>query len=162
MTMGNSWSYVPNDQYKPTNELIEKLVDIVSKGGNYLLNIGPSPEGDFDTTAYQRLKEIGQWIKTNGESIYGSRMNNSFGEGEKIRFTKSKDGKQQFVFLFDYPENGKVNFTKINVPEKSTISLLGATKKLKWEKTADGYEVELPAALRTSTDHVWVLKIVQP
>jgi len=162
MTMGNSWSYVPNDQYKPTNELIEKLVDIVSKGGNYLLNIGPSPEGEFDPIAYQRLKEIGQWINTNGEAIYGSRMNNSFGEGEKIRFTKSKDGKQQFVFLFDYPENGKVNFTKINVPEKSTISLLGNSKKLKWKKTEAGYEVELPVSLKPATDHVWVLKIVQP
>jgi len=161
MTMGNSWSYVPNDQYKPTNELIEKLVDIVSKGGNYLLNIGPSPEGEFDETAYQRLKEIGQWINVNGESIYGSRMNKSFSEGDKIRFTKSKDGKQQYVFLFDFPANEKIEFSKIDVPEKSTISLLGSAKKLKWKKTASGYTVELPAALKSATDHVWVLKIAQ-
>mgnify|MGYP000371154230 CR=1 FL=1 len=67
MTMANSWSYVPNDQYKSANELIEKLVDIVSKGGNYLLNIAPSPDGEFDVTAYERLKEIGNWIKINGE-----------------------------------------------------------------------------------------------
>jgi alpha-L-fucosidase len=47
MTMATSWSYVPNDQYKPANEIIEILVDIVSKGGNYLLNIGPGPDGDL-------------------------------------------------------------------------------------------------------------------
>jgi alpha-L-fucosidase len=58
MTMGNSWSYVPNDAYKPAITIIHNLVDIVAKGGNYLLNIGPSPEGDYDPAAYERLKEI--------------------------------------------------------------------------------------------------------
>ena len=56
MTMGNSWSYVPGDVYKPANEIIEKLVDIVSKGGNYLLNIGPGPDGELDPVAYQKAK----------------------------------------------------------------------------------------------------------
>lgn len=158
MTMGNSWSYVPGDQYKPANEIIEKLVDIVSKGGNYLLNIGPGPDGDYDPTAYARLKEIGAWIKTNGEGIYGSRMNKSFGEGETIRFTRSKDGKTHYVFLFDFPD-GKINISKIDLPANAKINLLGSSKNLKWKKTNNGYEIMVPADLKAVGEHVWTLKI---
>jgi alpha-L-fucosidase len=161
MTMANSWSYVPNDQYKSANELIEKLVDIVSKGGNYLLNIAPSPDGEFDPTAYERLKEIGSWIKTNGEGIYGSRMNKSFNEGETIRFTKSKDGKTQYVFLFDYPKDGIVDISKIDIPEKSKLTLLGSDKNLKWKRTAKGVQVLLPSSLRSASEHVWTIKVVK-
>ncbi len=161
MTMANSWSYVPNDQYKSANELIEKLVDIVSKGGNYLLNIAPSPDGEFDPTAYERLKEIGSWIKTNGEGIYGSRMNKSFNEGETIRFTKSKDGKTQYVFLFDYPKDGNVDISKIDIPEKSKLTLLGSDKNLKWKRTTTGVQVQLPASLQSVSQHVWTIKVSQ-
>ncbi len=162
MTMGNSWSYVPNDQYKPANELIEKLVDIVSKGGNYLLNIGPSPDGDFDAKAYERLEEIGKWINTNGEGIYGSRMNKTFNEGESIRFTKSKDGQTQYAFLFEFPVNGIQTISKIDIPDKATIRLLGTDKNLKWKRTANGVEVTIPTALQNVSNHVWTLKIAAP
>jgi alpha-L-fucosidase len=161
MTMANSWSYVPNDQYKSANELIEKLVDIVSKGGNYLLNIAPSPDGEFDPTAYERLKEIGNWIKTNGEGIYGSRMNKSFNEGETIRFTKSKDGKTQYVFLFDYPKDGIVDISKIDISEKSKLTLLGSDKNLKWKRTTNGVQIQLPASLQSASEHVWTIKVVK-
>lgn len=161
MTMGNSWSYVQNEQYKPANELIEKLVDIVSKGGNYLLNIAPSPDGEFDSTAYQRLKEIGSWIKINGEGIYGSRMNTSYNEGDNIRFTKSKDGKTQYVFLFDFPKQGYIDISKIEIPEKSKITLLGSTKNLKWKRTANGVQIQVPASMLSASEHVWTIKISQ-
>ena len=117
MTMANSWSYVPNDQYKPTNEIIEKLVDIVSKGGNYLLNIGPSPEGEFDPVAYERLKEIGVWMRLNGNAIYGTRMYKLFGEADNIRFTQSKDGRTLNIFLFNYPE-GNVHIKNVSFNAK--------------------------------------------
>ena len=158
MTMATSWSYVPNDKYKPANEIIEKLVDIVSKGGNYLLNIGPGPDGELDAVAYQRLKEIGSWMKTNGEAIYNSRMFTVFSEGEKIRFTQSKDGKTRYVFLFDFPEN-KITLSKIPFSKKDKVQLLGNNKQLSWNQTNEGVEINLPATLKTTTDHVWVLKI---
>ena len=63
ITMGNSWSYVPNDHYKTSNYLVQLLIKIVSRGGNLLLNIGPSPQGDFADTAYARLRDIGEWMK---------------------------------------------------------------------------------------------------
>ncbi len=161
MTMAGSWSYVPNDVYKPTNEIIEKLVDIVSKGGNYLLNIGPSPEGELDAVAYSRLKEIGTWMKTNGEAIYGTRKYETFGEGTNIRFTQSKDKKTQYVFLFEFPENGKILLSKLPISPKSSVKLLGANQTLRHVKTADGVEISLPAVLKSATEHVWVIKVTQ-
>ena len=73
MTMANSWSYVPGDQYKSTATLLKNLCLIVSRGGNFLLNIAPDPQGRFDSTAYQRLEEIGAWMQVNGEAIYNSK-----------------------------------------------------------------------------------------
>jgi alpha-L-fucosidase len=72
MTMANSWSYVPGDQYKSTATLLKNLCLIVSRGGNFLLNIAPDPQGRLDSTAYQRLEEIGAWMQVNGEAIYNS------------------------------------------------------------------------------------------
>lgn len=160
MTMGQSWSYVPGDVYKPTNEIVEKLVDIVSKGGNYLLNIGPSPEGELDPVAYQRLQEIGAWIKTNGEAIYNTRTCSVFGEGDKIRFTQTKDGRTQYVFLFDFPQD-KIMLNKISFSKTAKLQILGSTKKLKWKPAENGVEIVVPAALEKSTNHVWVIKIQQ-
>lgn len=160
MTMGNSWSFVPNDQYKPAGEIIKKLVDIVSKGGNYLLNIGPGPDGEWDTTAYQRLKEIGAWIKVNGEAIYSSRMFKVFGEGDNIRFTQSKDGRTQYVFFFDFPNN-KIILDKIPFAKNTTVQLLGSTKKLRWKQTPQGVEINIPAGMKALTNYVWVLKVQQ-
>ena len=62
MTMATSWSYVPNDVYKPARTLVHLLSKIVSRGGNFLLNVGPSPEGTLDDTAYARMAELGDWI----------------------------------------------------------------------------------------------------
>ncbi len=73
MTMAGSWSHVPGDHYKSTASLIQTLIKIVARGGNLLLNIGPDENGEWDDTAYLRLKEIGAWMKINGESIYDTK-----------------------------------------------------------------------------------------
>lgn len=160
MTMATSWSYVPNDKYKPTNELIEKLVDIVSKGGNYLLNIGPGPDGEFDPVAYERLADIGKWMRINSEAIYGARMFSVFQDGNNIRFTQSKDGKTRYIFFFDYPV-GKASLTKISIAKGSKVTLLGSGRSLKWKTVGNTVEVEFPTALRSSSDHVWVAKVTE-
>jgi alpha-L-fucosidase len=158
MTMATSWSYVPNDVYKPAKELIEKLVDIVSKGGNYLLNIGPGPDGEFDPAAYQRLKEIGAWMKVNSEAIYGTRMYKVFGEGDNIRFTQTKDGKTQYIFLFSFPD-GPLKLTKISFPRNAKLQLLGSKKKPSWKTTSEGVEIKIPSSEKSVTDYVWVIKV---
>ena len=158
MTMATSWSYVPNDVYKPTAELIKKLVDIVSKGGNYLLNIGPGPDGELDPVAYQRLHDIGKWMKINGEAIYNTRMFTVYGEGEDTRFTRSKDGKTRYIFLFNFPII-QVTLKKIPFMKDDKVQLLGTDRRINWKQTVDGVDITIPAALRSASQHVWVLKV---
>ena len=160
MTMGNSWSYVPNDQYKTADVIVKKLVDIVSKGGNYLLNIGPGPDGELDPVAYQRLAEIGNWIKINGEAIYGSRMFKVYGEGDSIRFTQSKDAHTQYIFLFSFPTND-ITLTKIHFEKNAQLKLLGSTKKISWKSTGAGIVITVPEKLKAVSPYVWVLKVEQ-
>ena len=158
MTMANSWSYVPNDVYKPAEELIEKLVDIVSKGGNYLLNIGPSPEGTWDLEAYDRLEKIGQWLMVNGEAIYATRSWKTFSQGDNIRFTRSKDGQYWYVFLFDYPEQPLLIEDRDGRKIRA-VTLLSSGRKLRFRERGEGLEVSLPERMKESGEHVWVLKI---
>jgi alpha-L-fucosidase len=158
MTMAGSWSYVPNDVYKPANELIEKLVDIVSKGGNFLLNIGPSPEGELDPVAYERLRAMGEWLTLNGEAIYGTRMYEVFGEGENVRYTRSKDGKTVYVFLFAYPEK-TIEMEKLPLQKGDRISLIGSRAAVSWKTQAGKTVISLPAGGQGSSNHVWVLKV---
>ena len=160
MTMGKSWSYVADENYKPAAEIIKKLVDIVSKGGNYLLNIGPGPDGEWHQEAYDRLKEIGVWTKENGEAIYATRMYTVFGEGENIRYTQSKDGKTQYVFLMEFPDKNLV-LKKMTLSKTSRLQMIGAKQKLKWKQTNQGVEIEIPDQLKSSSNYVWVIKVSQ-
>ncbi len=160
MTMATSWSYVPNDTYKPCEEIIKKLVDIISKGGNYLLNIGPGPDGELDPDAYARLKEIGAWIKVNGEAIYGSRMYKVYKEGDSIRYTQSKDGKTKYIFLLSFPGE-TVSLSEISFSKHTTLRMLGSNQKLKWASQANKVEIQLPASLKSVTNYVWVIKVTE-
>lgn len=73
MTINDTWGYAKNDEnWKPAEDLIRKLCDIAHKGGNFLLNVGPTAEGTFPEPIVERLKKIGEWMKVNGESIYGT------------------------------------------------------------------------------------------
>lgn len=158
MTMANSWSYVPNDAYKSSEELVEKLVDIVSKGGNMLLNIGPSPEGELDSVAYSRLKDIGDWMKINSEAIYKTRMYKVYSEGSDVRFTQSKDKKTIYVFLLKFP---KASFQLKNIDQSKaySIEMMGSKAKIQHKSTADGLTLSIPKSAEKDSKYVWVLKI---
>jgi alpha-L-fucosidase len=163
MPMARSWSYVPNDNYKSAGRLVHLLVDIVSKGGNFLLNIAPSPKGDFDETAYERLKEIGEWMKVNGEAIYNSRPIEPYKEG-KVGFTQLKDGTIYAIYLADENEAGipdKLRFEKFCPPSNSEIELLGTDTKISWKKVNNGCEMEIPIQVNNNLPgkYAWVFKI---
>ncbi len=96
MTMGDSWSYVPNDNYKSVKTLIHMLCDVVAKGGNLLLNVGPDADGNLPGEALERMEAIGKWLEKNGYAIYGTRPLYPYCEGN-VRYTQSKDGKHQYA-----------------------------------------------------------------
>jgi alpha-L-fucosidase len=86
MTMNDHWGFNKNDNnFKSSNQLVWNLVDIASKGGNYLLNIGPTAAGLFPDSSVLRLKEIGEWMRINGAAVYGAKTWDSFGEGASKR-----------------------------------------------------------------------------
>lgn len=103
MTMGDSWSYVPNDNYKSSTQLIHMLCDVVAKGGNLLLNVGPDADGRLPQEALTRMHEIGVWLDANGKAIYATRPLYPYSQGN-VRYTQSKDGKHRYaICLIDNP-----------------------------------------------------------
>ena len=105
MSMGDSWSYVDSDNYKPTHQLIHTLVDVVAKGGNFLLNVGPDANGEIPEPCLQRMEEIGAWLNENGEAIYGTRPLAPYVNG-RVRYTQSKDGHHRYIiYLLEEGEN---------------------------------------------------------
>jgi alpha-L-fucosidase len=110
MPISGSWGFKKSDtSFKSTETLIRNLVDIASKGGNYLLNVSPTGEGTLLPQATERLKAMGKWMKVNSESIYGS-SGSPFGKLDWGRCTKKEYAKGTTLYLhvFDWPEDGKL------------------------------------------------------
>ena len=163
MPMATSWSHVPNDRYKSPRALIHMLADVVSKGGNLLLNIGPDSRGRLDPAAYDRLEKLGAWMNINGEAIYGTRPVPPHREG-KLRVTQGKDGTVYAIYLADegearIPEH--LFMMGLRPAEGAQLSLLGVPGTLKWKAVGSGFIADVPerARSRPPSEHAWVLKI---
>ncbi len=161
--MGGGWSYSKNAKYKSARELIHMLVDIVSKGGNLLLNIGPGPDGTWHQDAYDRLKEIGDWMRINGEAIYDSRPVAPYREG-KVCLTGQKNGTVYVVYLGDKSEKippSKIWCSSVCPAEGAAVTIPGTKKKLEWEKTGAGFLVNIPESIRQNPpcNYAWTIKI---
>jgi alpha-L-fucosidase len=142
ITLGNSWSYVPGDQYKSSRKVIHMLTDIISKNGNLLLNVGPGPDGEWDSLAYNRLEAIGKWMKINGEAVYESEADSNLPRQGKWAFTRK--GTDVYA-IYQVAENEMIeNSLSVNLPagvKVKSVSVIGGPQKVKF--TQNGGQVVL-------------------
>jgi alpha-L-fucosidase len=160
MTMNKSWGYKKSDQeWKSTQMLLRNLVDIASKGGNYLLNVGPTAEGMIPEASVDRLAEIGKWMKVNGESIYGTGAS-PFKSLPWGRCTTKTNGAQTTLYLhvFDWPTDGKLKVPEFD-KQVLSASLLATGKELRVKRQSGYLEVQVPDQAPNEIDSVVILKI---
>jgi alpha-L-fucosidase len=145
MTMNGTWGYKSYDSsWKSSQTMVRNLLDITSKGGNYLLNVGPKADGTFPQESIQRLKEVGAWMKVNGEAIYDTKASPlaPLAWGRCTR-KDQKGGTVLYLSVFDWPANGKLTVPGIKSPVTSA-KLIANGKALKTEATADGITIAVP------------------
>jgi alpha-L-fucosidase len=179
-TSPGAWFYRPGAKFKTPNELVDVLVDIVSKNGLMLLNVPPNPDGSIPKVMEDLLIDMGAWLHVNGEAIYSTRPWTIFGEGptrlpegghkveEKvkieytdtdIRFTKKSDN-EFFAIVMDTPANEiviKSLSTRIGVLNSKIlkIELLGSKDEIKWERNEKGLVIQVPKTFPTEYAHAF-------
>ncbi|WP_297088350.1 alpha-L-fucosidase [uncultured Draconibacterium sp.] len=173
-----SWTWSTDLECYTTNRLIDDLVDIVSKNGCLLLNVAPHPDGYIPETQKQRLREMGKWLKLNGEAIYESRPWLIYGEGptetlkghladmkfkgfgdEDIRFTTRKG--QLYAIAMGWPESGVLAIKSLGASfyngKIEGVELIGSAADLKWKQNKNALEIELPET--KPCEHAFVFRI---
>jgi alpha-L-fucosidase len=152
------WSYQKGAKYKSVNEIIDKLVDIVSKNGNYLLDVPPKADGSLDQATIDILKGIGKWMDINGEAIYSTRPWTQAEDGN-VRFTRSKDNQTLYAICLEKPADNNlvIPVLKSNKMKVNSVALLGYGRTIKWKQKDDGLHILLPKTL--PGDFAWSFKI---
>ena len=141
------------------------LVQIISRGGNFLLNVGPKPDGTLEDIAYERLHDIGDWMQVNSEGVYGTKAVAPYQDGQ-VYYTAKGD----YVYAYYIPEdeNNAVLPAQISIPSfvpvsSRSVTMLGSKQTLKWKASPDGkgVVVTIPESLRRKLpcEHIWCLKI---
>ncbi|MCC7293831.1 MAG: alpha-L-fucosidase [Phycisphaerales bacterium] len=163
MTMNDHWGYNKNDKnFKSSRELIRLLVDIASKGGNFLLNIGPTAEGEFPAESVERLAAMGRWMKINGDAIYGTTAG-PFTEGLPWgRCTAKAMGGDTRLFLhvFDWPADAKLTLGGLGNDMKGARVLAGNGEPLRTERKESDLVIHLPAQMPDADCTVIALDVV--
>jgi len=156
MTMNDTWGYKSYDHnWKPTEMLIRNLIDIASKGGNYLLNVGPTNEGVIPPGSVERLKQVGQWMKVNGVAIYGTSAG-PFQRGLPWGRATQKDN-TLYLHVFNWPKDGQLLVPLANKPIKAT--LLATGQVLETSTSDNGVTIRVPAEALDKIASVIVLEL---
>jgi len=153
--IGKSFGYnreeVPDD-YMSVSDLVRLLVDIVSKNGNLLLNVGPKPGGKIPEVQVDRIKGVGAWLSVNGDAIYGTRpwkrAEGQTADGPAVRFT-SKPG-SLFAILMETPQGPEITIESLKAANGMRVELLGYEKPLDWEQAGSGVTVRFGCRLSDS------------
>lgn len=166
-TFGTSFGYLAEEENpdypfkkKSVSDVIHEMVEIISRNGNFLINIGPKGDGTIPEWQVERLKAMGKWLKINGEAIYGSRYwKITHQDNENLSFTTN--GKILYAIKTDKPLNsfvieGTKGWKKSTV---KSVSLIGSESKVKWEMTSEGLSITPPKDLGESM-YAWSFKIV--
>jgi alpha-L-fucosidase len=162
MTLNGHWGYFLGDEkWKPARTVIQNLVDIVSKGGNYLLNVGPTGQGVIPEGAVNDLRQVGEWMKINGKSIYGTSASPLKAQPAWGRVTKN--GATLYLHIFDWPQDGKLTVEDLKMPARNAYLLADKKEHLKFTSTpvssGSSTVIELPAKPIDPVDTVIVLQL---
>jgi alpha-L-fucosidase len=166
-TLAGQFAHEPyGEKYKSGQWILSNLIDIVAKGGNFMVSIGPEGDGNFHPEAVKKLEYAGDWLKVNGEAIYKTRPWEHWKEGQNVRFTRSKDGKYVYAICSGWP--GTEFASRLIRPgEDSQIIMLGVDEPLKWRSDPDrGIVIDLPETLQVQANRrcrqSYVFRIEQP
>ena len=157
MTLNDTWGFQSfDDGWKDTRTLVRTLVDVASKGGNFLLNVGPTAQGVIPWQSVTRLREMGDWMRANGEAVYGTAAS-PHGLPAWGRYTAKPSAGRVYAHVFEWPRNRKLVLTGIQA-KPGAVYLLADKKPLPVEQSAEGWVVSLPAVRPSAISSVLVLE----
>ena len=161
MTMNTTWGYKSyDDDWKSSGQLIRNLVDSASKGGNYLLNVGPMANGEIPQASIERLKDVGEWMRVNSSSIYGTTAS-PFIRLKWGRATKKEypNATELYLHVFDWPEDGLLRVDGLRSDVSGAYFMADFQQQIQVDKTQEGVVLYLPEQPLDEIDTVIVLKI---
>ncbi|MEE1945273.1 alpha-L-fucosidase [Pedobacter sp. KR3-3] len=161
MTMNGTWGFRNSDtKWKSSPTLIHNLIDIASKGGNYLLNVGPKPDGSFPEASVERLKDLGAWMKIYSEAIYATQASPIPTQtwGRVTRKDHANGTTTLYLSVFEWPKNGEL-VVKGLANEVVSAQLLNNKNKVNFNKTADEVTIKLPASVPNEVASVIKLEV---
>ena len=150
-TINDTWGFKSYDtSWKSRDDLVRKLADIASKNGNYLLNVGPTAEGVIPQPSIERLEQMGQWLKKNGESIYGTRS----GPIQNLDWARTTEkGNTVYLHVFEWPEGGRITVPSFG-KRVTSARLLADGSRLEVTSSADGMVIAGPGKAPDSANSV--------
>jgi alpha-L-fucosidase len=161
MTMNNTWGFKKDDQaWKSTETLVRYLTDIASKGGNLLLNVGPTGEGLIPAPSVERLAEVGRWMTVNGEGIYGTTASPFKKQPFWGRITRKGD--TLYLHVFTWPKDGKLTLPAANAATQARLLASPTTRLVTSNSPERGLEITLPATAPDRISSVIAVTLAGP